>query len=175
MVPTAMHNVEAAQHREVMRYRRRRAGWWRPECSASAPGDFVYVQQRQQDTLDPRVRPAVYKVYEVNNNGVVVIQAADGDTARVRVEELARCAVPYVVLPAGYEDPDMACEECDGRVSTQRNPIIICEDLINNDFNPMYQTEMCEDALESFVYHCRSIRHIRVRVKNGTAKPFRVG
>eukprot|EP00873_Tetraselmis_striata_P036299 jgi/Tetstr1/456563/TSEL_043283.t1 len=26
MVPTAMHNVEAAQHREVMRYRRRRAG-----------------------------------------------------------------------------------------------------------------------------------------------------
>eukprot|EP00873_Tetraselmis_striata_P045218 jgi/Tetstr1/465482/TSEL_010166.t1 len=140
-----------------------------------SPGDFVYVQQRQQDALDPRVRPAVYKVYEVNDNGVVVIQGADGDTARVRVEELARCAVPYVVLPAGFEDPNMACEECDGRVSTQRNPIIICEDLINNDFNPMYQTEMCEDALESFVYHCRSIRHIRVRVKNGTAKPFRVG
>eukprot|EP00873_Tetraselmis_striata_P045115 jgi/Tetstr1/465379/TSEL_010065.t1 len=124
MVPTAMHNVEAAQHREVMRYRRRRAG------------------------------PAVYKVYEVNDNGVVVIQGADGDTARVRVEELARCAVPYVVLSAGFEDANMACEECDGRVSTPRNPIIICEDLINNDFNPMYQAEMCEDALESFVYQC---------------------
>eukprot|EP00873_Tetraselmis_striata_P016886 jgi/Tetstr1/437150/TSEL_025910.t1 len=26
--------------------------------------------------------------------------------------------------------------------------------VINNDFNPMYQTEMCEDALESFVYQC---------------------
>eukprot|EP00873_Tetraselmis_striata_P044470 jgi/Tetstr1/464734/TSEL_009481.t1 len=25
--------------------------------------------------------------------------------------------------------------------------------VINNDFNPMYQTEMREDALESFVYH----------------------
>eukprot|EP00873_Tetraselmis_striata_P029768 jgi/Tetstr1/450032/TSEL_037079.t1 len=154
MVPTAMHNVEAAQHREVMRYRRRRAGLVAPGVQRFSPGDFVYVQQRQQDALDPRVRPAVYKVYEVNDNGVVVIQGADGDTARVRVEELARCAVPYVVLPAGFEDPNMACEECDGRVSTQRNPIIICEDLINNDFNPMYQTEMCEDALESFVYQC---------------------
>eukprot|EP00873_Tetraselmis_striata_P028787 jgi/Tetstr1/449051/TSEL_036266.t1 len=154
MVPTAMHNVEAAQHREVMRYRRRRAGLVAPGVQRFSPGDFVYVQQRQQDALDPRVRPAVYKVYEVNDNGVVVIQGADGDTARVRVEELARCAVPYVVLPAGFEDPNMACEECDGRVSTQRNPIIICEDLINNDFNPVYQTEMCEDALESFVYQC---------------------
>eukprot|EP00873_Tetraselmis_striata_P028220 jgi/Tetstr1/448484/TSEL_035752.t1 len=173
MVPTAMHNVEAAQHREVMRYRRRRAGLVAPGVQRFSPGDFVYVQQRQQGALDPRVRPAVYKVYEVNDNGVVVIQGADGDTARVRVEELARCAVPYVVLPAGFEDPNMACEECDGRVSTQRSPIIICEDLINNNFNPMYQTEMCEDALESFVYHCRSIFHIRVRMKNGTAKPFR--
>eukprot|EP00873_Tetraselmis_striata_P023141 jgi/Tetstr1/443405/TSEL_031418.t1 len=154
MVPTAMHNVKAAQHREVMRYRRRRAGLVAPGVQRFSPGDFVYVQQRQQDALDPRVRPAVYKVYEVNDNGVVVIQGADGDTARVRVEELARCAVPYVVLPAGFQDPNMACEECDGRVSTQRNPIIICEDLINNDFNPMYQTEMCEDALESFVYQC---------------------
>eukprot|EP00873_Tetraselmis_striata_P016708 jgi/Tetstr1/436972/TSEL_025744.t1 len=26
--------------------------------------------------------------------------------------------------------------------------------VINNDFNPMYQTEMCEDALESYVYQC---------------------
>eukprot|EP00873_Tetraselmis_striata_P024310 jgi/Tetstr1/444574/TSEL_032425.t1 len=154
MVPTAMHNVEAAQHREVMRYRRRRAGLVAPGVQRFIPGDFVYVQQRQQDALDPRVRPAVYKVYEVNDNGVVVIQGADGDTARVHVEELARCAVPYVVLPAEFEDPNMACEECDGRVSTQRNPIIICEDLINNDFNPMYQTEMCEDELESFVYQC---------------------
>eukprot|EP00873_Tetraselmis_striata_P009367 jgi/Tetstr1/429631/TSEL_019529.t1 len=128
MEPTAMHNVEAAQHREVMRYRRRHAGLVAPGVQRFSPGDFVYVQQRQQDALDPRVRPAVYKVYEVNDNGVVVIQGADGDTARVRVEELARCAVPYVVLPAGFEDPNMACEECDGRVSTQRNPIIICED-----------------------------------------------
>eukprot|EP00873_Tetraselmis_striata_P016707 jgi/Tetstr1/436971/TSEL_025743.t1 len=72
MVPTAMHNVEAAQHREVMRYRRRRAGLVAPGVQRFSPGDFVYVQHRQQDALDPRVRPAVYKVYEVNDNGVVV-------------------------------------------------------------------------------------------------------
>eukprot|EP00873_Tetraselmis_striata_P016885 jgi/Tetstr1/437149/TSEL_025909.t1 len=44
MVPTAMHNVEAAQHREVMRYRRRRAGLVAPGVQRFSPGDFVYVQ-----------------------------------------------------------------------------------------------------------------------------------
>lgn len=127
MVPTAMQNIEAAQHREVMRYRRRRAGLIAPGLQQFSPGDFVYVQQRQQDALDPRVRPSVYKVYEVRDNGVVVIQGADGDTARVRVEELAKCSVPYVVLPAGFTDPDLACEECGDKVSRARNPILICD------------------------------------------------
>eukprot|EP00873_Tetraselmis_striata_P020821 jgi/Tetstr1/441085/TSEL_029353.t1 len=148
MVPTAMHNVEAAQHREVMRYRRRRAGLVAPGVQRFSPGDFVYVQQRQQDALDPRVRPAVYMVYDVNVNGAVAIQGAEGDTARVRIEELACTA--EALRPCGAT-------------------------VINNDFNPMYQTEMCEDAVESFVYHCRNICHIRVRMKSGTAKPFRVG
>lgn len=46
---------------------------------------------------------------------------------RVKVEELARCAVPYVGLPAGFQDPKMACEESDGRINTLLNLIIICD------------------------------------------------
>eukprot|EP00873_Tetraselmis_striata_P026040 jgi/Tetstr1/446304/TSEL_033848.t1 len=77
----------------------------------------------EQDALDPRVRPGVYKVYEVNGNG------ADGDTARVRVEEMARCAVPYVNGFTGS-----TAEALQPRGTT----------VIDNDFNPIYQTEMCE-------------------------------
>lgn len=75
MVPTTMHNEEAAHHREVMRYRRRRARLVAIGVQRFSPGDFVhYMQRRLPEALDPRVRPTVYTVYEVNDNGVVVIK-----------------------------------------------------------------------------------------------------
>eukprot|EP00873_Tetraselmis_striata_P040267 jgi/Tetstr1/460531/TSEL_005789.t1 len=115
MVPTAMHNVEAAQHREVMRYRMRRAGLVAPGVQRFSPGDFVYVQQRQQDALDPRVRPVVYKVYEVTTT-------------------------------EWWSSKELTATRLECALRSWR--------VINNDVNPMYQTEMCEDALESFVYQC---------------------
>eukprot|EP00873_Tetraselmis_striata_P040689 jgi/Tetstr1/460953/TSEL_006105.t1 len=53
-----------------------------PGVQRLSPGDFVYVQQRQQDTRDPRVRHVVYNAHEINDNGVVVIQGEDGDKTR---------------------------------------------------------------------------------------------
>eukprot|EP00873_Tetraselmis_striata_P006384 jgi/Tetstr1/426648/TSEL_016923.t1 len=90
----------------------------------------VIFEQSTVDFYNPertktRSIPECDPLYEVNDDGVVVIQGADGDTPRVRVEEMERCTVPYVMIPAGFEDPDMACAECDGRVSTRRNSINI--------------------------------------------------
>ena len=126
-LPTAMDNIRAAQHRDVMRFRRKRAGLVVPGVQQFRVGDYVYVEQRQRDALDPRVRPAVYKVADVQPTGVVTIQGADGDSAKVRVEELARCAVPYLLLPEGFSDPGLACQECGGVVSRRDNPIVLCE------------------------------------------------
>lgn len=128
MVPAALNNIEVAQRRDVMRFRRRRAGMVPPGLPRFSIGDYVYVQQAPQDALDPRVRARVYRLTGLHADGGAEVQGSTGEVARVRVEELAPCALPFLTIPAGFEDPDLACVHCGDKVSHKGNRIVICEE-----------------------------------------------
>jgi transposase InsO family protein len=125
-LPAAMANIEIAQHRDVMRYRRKRAGLGIPGLQRVAPGDFVWVQQETQDTLDTAASRRILRVLSVGDDGVVVVQGADGSTMSVRAERVAPCGLTHVTVPDGYVDPDLACVVCGDKESLRGNPILVC-------------------------------------------------
>lgn len=126
-IPAAMANIEVAQHRDVMRYRRKRAGLGLPGLQRVEPGDYVWVQQDTQDTLDTAASRRILRVVAVGTDGVLLVQGADGSTMRVRAERVAPCGLAHVTVPDGYVDPDLACQVCTGKASLRGNPILVCD------------------------------------------------
>eukprot|EP00873_Tetraselmis_striata_P008858 jgi/Tetstr1/429122/TSEL_019084.t1 len=154
MVPTAMHNVEAAQHREVMRYRRMRAGLVAPGVQRFCPVDFVYVQERRQHALDPRSRQPPIDLPPGTADCATQIALIFSDLAtrnRATGVDMRR----VLLNPTRTLGPKLTHMNSRRPGGDPMRPYAGCrlsDMVINNDFSPMYQTEMCEDALESFVY-----------------------
>jgi len=52
VMPMAMENLSIAQHRDTLRYAHTRGGSYKPKVRQFDVGDFVYLQQQPNDTLD---------------------------------------------------------------------------------------------------------------------------
>jgi transposase-like protein len=117
MTPMALQNLSIAQHRDQLRYAKVRAPDFKPRQHTFTVGQFVYVQQLQrQSGLQPRAQPVIYRVAEIRDSGVLLLQGKCGRSTTVHMSHCAPCHLPGI---DGAIDPRLAenvedtmCEVC---------------------------------------------------------------
>ena len=95
-MPMAMGNLRIAQHRDTLRYAKKRSGTYQPKSKKFQPGDFVYLRRQTKDTLDASTQPTILRVVEVRENGRLKLEGADGSTAMEHMHNCAPCHLPQI-------------------------------------------------------------------------------
>ena len=130
LCPEAMENLKIAQHRDTRRYALTRSGEWKPRRFAFQVGDFVWTQQPSlSNALQPRARPAIFRVKEIRPSGRLILQGRCGTTTERHVSQLAPCHLPGIdpsIDPSLLEDPDAPCEVC-GSTECEIMPMLLCD------------------------------------------------
>jgi site-specific DNA-cytosine methylase len=128
--PAAMENLAIAQHRDQLRYLRSRDPNYQPKVRHFHVGDFVHVQQQQRNsTLQPRAQPVIYRVKEVRDSGVLILQGKCGRTVSMHMSHCAPChlqGISTAIDPRLTEDTDeVLCEVCG--TDEQEDKLILCD------------------------------------------------
>jgi hypothetical protein len=116
-VVMAMNNLQIAQARDEKRYKHIHSGSYKPNMRQFQIGDFVYLKRANlMSTLQTKYKPDIYKVFEIKDSGVIVLQGQCGGTFSYHGDNLAPCTLPNVntiidptlaLVPA-----DLKCEIC---------------------------------------------------------------
>jgi hypothetical protein len=67
----AMENLSIAQHRDTLRYAHTRGGSCKPKVRQFDVGDFVYFQQKPNDTLDTYSGRTILRIKAIRPLGVL--------------------------------------------------------------------------------------------------------
>jgi hypothetical protein len=143
--PMALENLAIAQHRDQRRYLQVRQPDYKPPSPRFEAGDFVYTRQQQRNSsLQPRARPAIYRVLEVRPSGVLLLQGRCGGTFEEHMVHCAPCHLPGIDPTI---DPQLAvdlesivCEVCE----TDQQPDLL---LLCDYCNQGYHTHCLEPPL----------------------------
>ena len=112
-IPVAVGNLRAAQHRDTLRYQQLRSKGYLPRVAEFKAGDFVYLKRpKVGSTLVIKARPAILRVKEVKDSGVVVLQDKAGREVRQQVSQLALCHLPDIdaVIDRSLQGEDLSAE-----------------------------------------------------------------
>jgi len=128
--PMALENLSIAQHRDQLRYLQVRDGTYQPQLPHFKVGDFVYVQQLQRrSTLMPRAQPLIYRVLEVRDSGVLILQGKCGRTVSMHMSHCAPCHLPAIdssIDPRLAENiEDAICEVCG--TDEKEDQLLLCD------------------------------------------------
>eukprot|EP00775_Hariotina_reticulata_P003516 gene3516-biopygen5211 len=128
--PVAMENLAIAQHRDQLRYLRSRDTSYQPKTKHFRVGDFVHVQQLQRNsTLQPRAQSVIYRIKEVRETGVLLLQGKCGRTVSMHMSHCAPChlqGISTAIDPRLTEDTDaVLCEVCG--TDEQEDKLILCD------------------------------------------------
>jgi hypothetical protein len=132
MCPEALQNLQIAQHRDQLRYQHTRSGSYQPKQHRFEVGDFVYTNQvNTANALQPRARPAIYRIVEVRPSGRLILQGKCGSTTDRHMSQCAPCHLPGIDptldTSLANKQPDVACEVCSSVLSHTHNPIMLCD------------------------------------------------
>jgi hypothetical protein len=97
----AMGNLASAQHRDTERYRRLRSADYQPRTTHFTAGEFVYRRRylthgQPTPALQTEARPGIYRVLEVRDSGVLVLQGQCGTTLHEHASNCAPCHLPNI-------------------------------------------------------------------------------
>jgi hypothetical protein len=132
MCPEALHNLQIAQHRDEQRYKHIRSGSYQPKQHRFEVGDFVYTHQSNiANALQPKAKPAIYRIVEVRPSGRLILQGKCGTQTDRHMSQCAPCHLPGI-------DPaidvsllttlaEVVCASCSSPLSTTANPILLCD------------------------------------------------
>jgi hypothetical protein len=130
--PMALHNLQIAQHRDEQRYKHIRSGAYLPKKHRFEVGDFVYTHQANTaNALQPKAKPAIYRITEVRPSGRLILQGKCGATTDRHMSQCAPCHLPGIDAALDpslvNKPPDVACEVCSSVLSTTQNPVLLCD------------------------------------------------
>ena len=115
----AGESLKIAQHRDTLRYDMIRSGVFRPRRNRFEPGDYVYVRRRTDKngpTLDINARPAILRVVELTDKGVLDLIGACGGRKKVHMSNCAPCHLANIDGTIDHRraapGPHQACEGC---------------------------------------------------------------
>jgi hypothetical protein len=125
----AGQNLAIAQHRDTLRYAQVRSGAYKPRLTKFAAGDFVYLRRPTSTALHMRVRPTIYKIYQVRASGRVVLQGKCGSFLKSHLSHLTPCHLANidstVDVTLQRPDADKACEAC--RNIDDEQDMLLCD------------------------------------------------
>jgi len=127
----AADNLQAAQHRDTLRYAKLRSGFYTPKMHTYLPGDYVYVRQHDKAGLDLPAKKLILRVAEVRPSGVLVLQGRCGKLQHVNSNNCAPCHLPNIdpavdwSLRKGPEDA--VCEKCGDDDEAAKGKLIFCD------------------------------------------------
>lgn len=126
-------NLKIAQHRDTLRYAKKRNGDYEPMIRKFEVGDYVYVRAHQaaRKNLDSHTHHKVWRITRVGVAGTLTVQNPEGDMASVHSENAAPCHVPSEFfkvwvgnMPHGQDS--MPCKGC-GFANTVGPDMLICD------------------------------------------------
>jgi hypothetical protein len=98
-MPIAAGNLLIAQHRDTLRYARRRSGGFSPRLHQYQPGDLVYLKNYSaKSTLDLPTRPEILQVVQVNASGTLQLRGRDKTIISHHMRNVTPCHLPHVDL-----------------------------------------------------------------------------
>jgi len=128
----AGQNLAIAQQRDTLRYARVRSGDYRPIEHKYKIGQYVFVKHKQVTALQPKAREGLYRIQDLRDNGVVILEGTDGTTFKDHVEHLAPCHLPVKYIDTKEADSsalmpseDLPCEVC--RQTSGEAEMILCD------------------------------------------------
>jgi hypothetical protein len=71
VMPMAMENLSIAQHRNTLWYAHTRGGNYKPKVRQFDVGDFVYLQQQLNDTLDISFGRTILRIKAIRPSSVL--------------------------------------------------------------------------------------------------------
>jgi site-specific DNA-cytosine methylase len=110
-------NLRVAQQRDTLRYAQKRDGKWQPRAVKFEVGDFVYRKRANRvSTLQPRAAEGIYRVFEVRDSGVLILQGKCGSLVPENMQNCAPCHFtgfdPVINPTLAPVPPDLPCEVC---------------------------------------------------------------
>jgi hypothetical protein len=76
----AMENLSITQHQDTLRYAHTQGGSYKLKVRQFDVGDFVYLQQQPNDTLDIFSNRIILRIKAIKPLGVLELQGTDGRT-----------------------------------------------------------------------------------------------
>jgi hypothetical protein len=115
-MPMAMENLSIAQHRDTLRYAHTQSGNYKPKVKEFDVGDFVYLQQQPNDTLDTSSNHTILRIKLIGPSGVLELQGADGCTIWDHSKNCAPCHLlnldPTIITSTWIPPLDYPCHVC---------------------------------------------------------------
>jgi len=109
----AMENLSIAQHRDTLRYAHTRGGSYKPKVRQFDVGDFVYLQQQPNDTLDTSSDRTILRIKAIRLSSVLELQGTDGRTIRDHSKNCATCHLlnldPTIITSTWIPPLDYPC------------------------------------------------------------------
>ena len=123
-------NLRVAQQRDTLRYARKRDGKWQPRVMKFEEGDFVYRKRANRvSTLQPRAADGIYRVFEVRDSGVLILQGKCGSLVPEHMQNCAPCHLtgfdPAINPTLAPVPPDLPCQICNS--PNEEHEMLLCD------------------------------------------------
>jgi hypothetical protein len=129
VMPMAMENLSIAQHRDALRYAHTRNGSYKPKVRQFDVGDFIYLQQQPNDTLDTSFDRIILRIKAIRPSGVLELQGIDGRTIRDHSKNYPPCHLPNLdptIITLTWIPPlDYPCQVCQKKDND--NQMLLCD------------------------------------------------
>ncbi|CAI7921246.1 unnamed protein product [Closterium sp. NIES-54] len=103
LLPPALENLHVAQLRDAQRYKQRGENACRRRQPSVEPGAEVYMKQAHKDMLDVGLATEMWRVKEVKESGVIVLE---NDKGRERTDHVTNTARARTTAQSKQEEAE---------------------------------------------------------------------
>ncbi len=116
VMPMAMENFSITQRQNTLWYAHTRGGSYKPKVRQFDVGDFVYLQQQPNDTLDTSSGHTILRIKAIRPSGVLELQGANGCTIWDHSKNCAPWHLlnldPTIITSTWIPPLDYPCQVC---------------------------------------------------------------
>jgi hypothetical protein len=128
----AMENLSIAQHRNTLRYAHTWGGSYKPKVRQFDVGDFVYLQQQPNDTLDIYSNCTILRIKVIKVSNVLELQRVDERKIWDHSKNCVPCHLPNldptIIMSTWIPPLDYPCQVCQRTDDADQM-------LFNNNYN----------------------------------------
>ena len=119
------HNLDIAQHRDILRYHKIHSGGWKPaELHLSTHDHVILNNPTPHDSTYPKRMKPIYQVTRIKHRCVVEIRGSDNQKINVQRKNLANYSSDNVDTTL-HPPRNLPCEVCGSKTSESK--MLLCD------------------------------------------------